>query len=261
MSGAVHPLLRLFSLAFWSGIAVTSLLLYPVALLIWAVTAPFDRRLRALHQFTCLWASLYTWLNPLWRVRVEGRERIDPHATYVMIANHLSFVDILVLFRIFAHFKWVSKEEMFRLPCIGWNMTLNRYVRLQRGNRDSVVRMMGACERHLAEGSSVMIFPEGTRSPDGCLKAFKPGAFQLAQQARLPILPIVIEGTADALPKHGFILRGRRAIRIRILEPIPYATFADRPLEVVVRAVHGLYAHELGEPQAETPVSATATAS
>src|SRR5690349_5079957 len=141
-------LLPPLSLAFWAFIAVSSLLLFPVAVLIWAVTAPFDRRLRVLHQFTCFWASLYTWTNPLWRVRVQGREHIRSGTTYVMIANHHSFVDILVLFRIFAHFKWVSKEEMFRIPCIGWNMALNDYVRLRRGDPDSIVRMMADCERH-----------------------------------------------------------------------------------------------------------------
>ena len=76
-----------------------------------------------LHRFTCFWASLYTWCNPVWRVRVEGREKIRPDATYVMVANHQSFLDILVLFRLFRHFKWVSKIEKFRVPCIGWNMS------------------------------------------------------------------------------------------------------------------------------------------
>lgn len=153
----------MFSVVFWLFIGVSSVLFFPVALLIWALTAPFDRRLALLHQFTCLWASIYSWLNPAWRVRVAGRERIRRGATYVMVANHLSFLDILVLFRLFAHFKWVSKAEMFRIPCVGWNMALNRYIRLRRGNPESIARMMDACAHTLAAGSSIMIFPEGTR--------------------------------------------------------------------------------------------------
>src|SRR5262249_34751820 len=153
----------ILSLTFWAFMALSSLVLFPVAVVLWAVTVPFDRRLRALHQFTCFWASLYTWTNPLWRVRVVGREHIRPGTTYVMIANHQSFVDILVLFRLFTHYKWVSKAEMFRLPCIGWNMALNRYVKLRRGDAGSIAAMMRACERHLEAGSSIMIFPEGTR--------------------------------------------------------------------------------------------------
>src|SRR5206468_8864433 len=99
---------RAGSLLFWTFMAVSSIVLFPVALLLWAATVLFDRRLRVLHRFTCFWASLYTWLNPAWRVHTEGRDKIRPGATYVMVANHQSFLDILVLFRLFVHFKWVS---------------------------------------------------------------------------------------------------------------------------------------------------------
>src|SRR5215467_5151639 len=186
---------RVLSALFWAFIVVSSLLLFPVALLLWAVTAPFDRRLVAQHRFTCFWASLYTWLNPAWRVSIAGREHVRRGATYVMVANHQSLLDILVLFRLFVHFKWVSKAELFRIPCVGWNMHLNRYIALRRGERSSVVQMLGRCRETLAAGSSVMIFPEGTRSPDGRLRAFKPGAFVLAKDAGRPILPIVVDGT------------------------------------------------------------------
>ena len=246
-------LLAVFSLAFWAFIVASSALLFPVALVLWAVTAPFDRRLRVQHAFTCFWASLYSWLNPLWRVRVEGREYVRADRTYVMVANHQSFLDILILFRLFRHFKWVSKAEMFRIPAIGWNMWLNRYVRLRRGQADSIARMMTACERHLAEGSSIMIFPEGTRSPDGRLKAFKHGAFTLAQRARVPLLPIVIEGTANALPKHGFVLRGRHAIRVRVLEEIPIERIVDRGVDELTSDVRALFARELREPETIAP--------
>ena len=241
-------LLPAFSLVFWAFIVVSSAVLFPVAVLVWSVTAPFDRRLRVQHAFTCFWASLYSWLNPLWRVHVEGRERIRPDATYVMVANHQSFLDILILFRLFRHFKWVSKAEMFRIPAIGWNMWLNRYVRLQRGIPDSIARMMTACEAHLAAGSSIMIFPEGTRSPDGHLKAFKHGAFTLAQRARVPLLPILIQGTANALPKHGFVLRGRHQIRVRVLDEVPLERVLDRSVEALTADVRAIFAHELGEP-------------
>src|SRR5438105_5277607 len=238
---------RALSLVFWVFLVVSSIVLFPVAVLIWAVTAPFDRRRALLHRFTCFWASLYTWLNPAWRVRVEGRDRIRPGATYVMVANHQSFLDILVLFRLFVHFKWVSKIEMFRIPLIGWNMALNRYVRLRRGDRVSITKMMEACERTLAAGSSIMMFPEGTRSPDGRLRAFKPGAFELALRTRTPLLPIVIEGTARALPKRGFVLQGRHAIRIRVLDEIPHASFATEPVEAVTEAVRERFVAALGE--------------
>jgi len=228
---------RALSGLFWLFIVVSSILLFPFAVVIWAVTLPFDRKQTLLHRFTCFWASLYTWLNPAWRVHVEGREKIRRNTAYVMVANHQSLLDILVLFRLFVHFKWVSKIENFRVPCIGWNMSLNGYIKLRRGDRESVAQMMEACERTILAGNSIMMFPEGTRSPDGRLRAFKHGAFTLAQQTHVPLLPIVVEGTADALPKRGFVLQGRHAIRIRVLDEIPYAAFADMPVETVTEDI------------------------
>lgn len=152
---------RIYSTFFWRFLVVSSALLFPVALLIWTLTAPFDRRKCALHRFTCSWASLYTWVHPLWPVTVEGREHIAPDTTYVMVANHLSFLDILVLFRLFTHFTWVSKAENFTVPFVGWNPRLNGYIPLRRGDRRSVQDMMAACDRALRQGTSVMMFPEG----------------------------------------------------------------------------------------------------
>jgi 1-acyl-sn-glycerol-3-phosphate acyltransferase len=234
------------SLLFWAGIAISSAVLFPVALLIWLVTLPFDPRRRVLHQFTCFWASLYTWLNPAWRVDVVGRENVRPGVAYVMIANHLSFLDILVLFRLRRHFKWVSKVEMFKIPAIGWNMWLNRYVPLKRGDKQSIQTMMQICRERLAEGSSLMIFPEGTRSRDGRLQKFKSGAFQLALETKSPLLPIVVSGTSNALPKHGFVLRGHHRIGIRVLPEIPYETFAALSVDELMTRMRELYVRETG---------------
>jgi len=241
------------SFAFWTFMVVSSVLLYPLALLIRLITL-FARRGVLLHRFTCFWASLYTWLNPAWRVRIEGREKIRPETAYVIVANHQSLLDILVLFRLFVHFKWVSKIENFRVPFIGWNMSLNRYIKLRRGSPGSVGRMMRACERALRRGNSLLIFPEGTRSSDGRLQRFKHGAFTLAQQARVPLLPIVLQGTANALPKRGFVLQGRHAISVRVLDEIPYASFAEKPVEAIVREVRSTIATELGDSEAARAV-------
>ncbi len=241
---------RLGSLVFWAFLTLSSILLFPVAVLVWAVTLPFDRRKVVQHQFTCFWASLYSWFNPVWRVRIEGREKVRRGTTYVMVANHQSLLDILVLFRLFVHFKWVSKIENFRIPCVGWNMRLNQYIELRRGDKQSIGEMMSAASRTLDDGSSVMMFPEGTRSADGHLKDFKHGAFKLAQGGGCAILPIVVEGTANALPKRGFVLQGRHPITIRVLDEIPHEVIRDRPVEDVTREVRELFAKELGEPAA-----------
>ena len=243
---------RALSTLFWAFITVSSIVLYPIAVTIWVLTVAFDRRLVLLHRFTCFWASLYTWFNPAWPVTLEGREKIRPGTNYVMVANHLSLLDILVLFRLFRHFKWVSKIENFKVPLIGWNMSMNRYIKLRRGDRESVKEMMAACETTIGEGNSIMMFPEGTRSPTGEMRAFKPGAFELALKTRTPVLPIVIFGTADALPKRGFVLQGQHPIRIRVLDPIQPERFAEMSVEQLTAHVHELIANEIAEAEPVT---------
>ena len=213
------------SLVYWAWFVGVLLVLFPLCVLLWAATRPFDRRGVVLHRFTSWWGWLYTWPNPAWPLRIEHRERLDDAETYVIVANHQSLLDILELFRIFAHFRWVSKIENFRIPLVGWVMYMNRYIPLRRGRRGSTLRMMRACEDSLNGGTSVLLFPEGTRSETGELRSFKTGAFELARSTRRPILPIVIDGTSRALPKRGFVLRGRHPIVIRVLDPVPPEAF------------------------------------
>ncbi|MBN1497208.1 MAG: 1-acyl-sn-glycerol-3-phosphate acyltransferase [Spirochaetes bacterium] len=222
---------RMVSWLFFFIVAVTSIPFYIIAVLIRVITYPFDRRLRLLHLFTCFWASLYTWIMPPWRIRIEGRKNVRKNATYMVVSNHQSQLDILVAFRLFFHYKWVSKIEIFKVPLIGWNMVLNRYIKLKRGDKESIEQMLRDCEERLAEGSSVFFFPEGTRSPDGAVKKFKIGAFQLAKKMKIPILPIVISGTNKALPKYSVNFHGIQRIYIKIFPEIPYAMFEKLSVE------------------------------
>ncbi len=249
-------MLRLIgSLAFWTFLVLSSFVLFPIALVVWLVTAPFDPRRRWLHRFTSFWASLYTWLNPAWPVEIEGRERLYEASPAVLVANHLSLVDILVLFRLQSDFKWVSKLENFRVPLIGWNMTLCDYIPLRRGDGASIRVMMQRCDEALAKGSSILMFPEGTRSPTGRLRAFKSGAFELAARNRVPIQPIVIRGSSQALPKRGFILQGRHPIHVKILPPIPPEDFKAEEPEALTARVRALFLEELGEERPEASTS------
>jgi len=236
---------RLVSSVFLVFIALTSIPLFFIALLLRLFSYPFDRRLRLLHLFTCFWASIYTWLMPAWRIRIEGRENVRKDAAYMVVSNHQSQLDILIAFRLFFHFKWVSKIEMFRVPLIGWNMTLNRYVKLKRGDKESVEQMLRECEVHLDEGSSVFMFPEGTRSPDGEVKAFKLGAFQMALKKKMPILPVVISGTNKALPKYSMNFTGVQKIYIKIFEEIPYSAFEKLSAEDTAQMVRQLIIEKL----------------
>jgi len=216
----------LVSVYFWVFMTITSLVLYPVAVVIRFSTFPFDRRLKALHRFTSIWGSLYTWCTPFWKVRITGEENLPGDSPHVIVANHQSFVDILVLFRLRIHYKWVSKVENFRAPFVGWNMTLNRYIPIARGTMKGNLQMVRACEDALRAGNSLMMFPEGTRSPDGTMRPFKDGAFELALRTQSPILPIVIDGTAGALPKGGLLLDTARNLLLSVLPAIPYSSLS-----------------------------------
>ena len=222
---------------FWMELFGTSALLFPVAFMIWLLTFPFDRRMYLLHQFSCLWSSLVFFLNPMWKMQVTGKEKIDHGQTYLIVSNHQSGADILVLLSLRLHFKWVSKRSLFFFPFIGWNMAMNRYIALRRGKKTSMHRMMEKSEEALRKGNSMMIFPEGTRSPDGCLQPFKTGAFHLALNTRLPILPIVIDGTSRAIRKGGFLISRNHGIRVRILDPVRYETFKSMDAKSLARDI------------------------
>jgi 1-acyl-sn-glycerol-3-phosphate acyltransferase len=213
-------LYRLIALLYIAFVFLSSAIFFAIAVVIWLATFAFDRRLWLLHRLTCLWASLYIWVFPPWSVTIKGKELIDPNETYVIVSNHQSLVDILVAFTLFIHFKWVSKAELFNIPLIGWNMSLNRYIKLRRGNSRSIKEMYRACEKHLNEGSSIYLFPEGTRSETGEMRKFKEGAFVLAKRLNRPILPMVINGSRTAVPKNSLNFHGKTRIEVTVLPPV-----------------------------------------
>jgi 1-acyl-sn-glycerol-3-phosphate acyltransferase len=236
---------KVISICYWGFVLGSSMVLFPLAALIRFVTQLFDRRLAILHRFTCFWAALYTWAYPRWRVTFEGREKLARNGPVVFVANHQSLVDIFVLFRLFVHFKWVSKAENFRIPLIGWNMSLNRYIRLDRGSVRGNLGMIRSAAAAIRGGNSVMIFPEGTRSKDGTLQKFRPGAFELAVMTGAPLQPIVIDGSAGALPKRSYVLRGTHHIRVRVLDTITPETRAGKNASTLKEEVWDLFAAEL----------------
>ena len=236
---------RFISIGIITIIAVTSPLLFLVALTLWLLTVLFDRRLVILHLFTSAWACLYLWIMPPWSVRIAGREKIRKGGQYIIVSNHQSQLDILVAFRLFFPFKWVSKIEVFRVPFIGWNMALNRYIKLKRGDKESIAKMMTACEASITRGNSIFFFPEGTRSETGQVRPFKHGAFTLAQTMRLPILIIAINGTRNALPKHSLNFHGHHDIRMTVVGEIPYDEFKNMPVEELADKARRIIANEV----------------
>jgi 1-acyl-sn-glycerol-3-phosphate acyltransferase len=236
---------RIIAILLLLFMGLTSILFFSLALLIWSLTIFVDRRLIVLHLFTSFWASLYLWIMPAWSVEVEGNRKIAWKRNYVIVSNHQSGLDILVAFRLFIPFKWVSKAEMFKVPLIGWNMWLNRYIKLKRGDRESIAQMFADCEKALSRGCSIFMFPEGTRSKTGEIKPFKPGAFVLAKKMKIPILPVVISGTHSALPKKSLNFHGRQQIRICMLNPIDPQYFEEMRITELTEKIQQLIASKL----------------
>jgi 1-acyl-sn-glycerol-3-phosphate acyltransferase len=188
-------------------------------LAVFIVTWPFDRdRYYAGRMFRIVGAST-VWVNPMWKFSTDGLRIRDPRRPYVAVANHESYADIFLISHLPWEMKWLGKEQLFRIPFLGWMMWLSGDIPLRRGRKESIVTAMTDCGAKLKRKLSVMIFPEGTRSPDGALLPFKDGAFRLAIENHVPILPIVVAGTRRAMAKHTFQFQPTRAI-CRVLEPI-----------------------------------------
>lgn len=221
------------------------LVMLPITFITRIVTNYFDRKLIAVHFLSCIWGSLLSLINPLWTVKIIGREKLKSSQPLVLISNHQSMLDILVLYRLFVHFKWISKIELFKVPIVGWNMSLNKYVPVDRASRKGHLRMMNESENNLRNGSSLMIFPEGTRSDDGEIHAFKEGAFRLAQTAKVSIVPIIIDGTRYGFPKKGMIFDHKCRVVIKVLDKIPYNEFANLTSREVAEQVRMIMIKEL----------------
>ena len=232
------------SLWAWLALGVVIVVWVPLVAIVRLVTAPFDKgRYAAGYVFRKL-TVVHQWLNPLWRFRTSGVKIADPRRPYIVVANHQSFVDMLLISQLPWEMKWLSKEDFFKYPLIGWLMRMAGDIKLHRGKRDSIVAAMDSCKDRLSKRVSVMIFPEGTRSKDGELQQFKDGAFRLAIETGTPILPLVVEGTYPALQKGDWRF-GVTDAEVRVLEPIETAGLTIDDVTELRDRVHTLIADEL----------------
>jgi 1-acyl-sn-glycerol-3-phosphate acyltransferase len=203
----------------WLVLVLCILLWLPLMFVVRLATAPFDRGRYSVGLLFRKIAVVEAALNPLWRFRCTGSMPADPRRPYVVVSNHESFVDILLISHLPWEMKWLSKKELFRLPVLGWLMTLAGDIPLQRGFGPSAIEAIAKCREVLGNRVSVMIFPEGTRSTTAEMLPFKDGAFRLAIDAGVAILPLAVHGTATALPKHDWRF-GRSTAVVKVLEPV-----------------------------------------
>ena len=206
------------------------IVLFPLTFCTWLICFPFDRQRFTTHWFLVYQSVLISKLIPSTKIEIVGRHKGISGTTYVIIANHQSILDILLINCLRYRFKWISKIENTKVPVLGWYLRMAGYITVDRGNEESKTVMLEKSYQCLKRGISIMIFPEGTRSSDGEIGFFKRGAFQLAIQAGVPILPVVIDGTTEILPKHGHTFGSTRNVKIKVLDPVePSAFGTDNP--------------------------------
>lgn len=219
----------LASLWTWMAIAMLILVWTPLLALIRLV----DRD--PAHYRTGRWfrrlGKAMTKVNPAWHIEITGAMPDDPRHPYVVVSNHQSNADIPVISCLPWDMKWVTKAELFRLPFVGWMLRLAGDIAVAREDDRSRARVLLTAKEYLARRCSVMFFPEGTRSRDGRILRFTDGAFRLAIKAGVPILPLALDGTQDALPKHRWTFGQSSHIRLKVLPPVSTAglTAKDTP--------------------------------
>ncbi|MDP4280808.1 MAG: lysophospholipid acyltransferase family protein [Bacteroidota bacterium] len=235
----------LVSCYFWFTLFFIAAVMFPFALLVWTCTFLFDSNRKILHRFTCFWSDITLNSNLYWKVRIRGREKIQKGVPYVMVSNHQSGADIMVLFKLHRHFKWVAKKELFYVPFIGWAMALNRYIPIIRSEGRSKLTMMDRAKEAIGQGNSVIIFPEGTRTRDGHIQPFKSGAFRLAIETGAPVLPIVVKGTFVAIKKGEFLIYKNKNIEAVILDPISTKGFTHKNIKELMEKTSSRIREEL----------------
>ena len=212
----------LVSIWAWLVLVVCIFLWFPVVLLARLLTAAFDSGRYVPGLIFRKIAVAMAVVNPLWHFRYSGALPQDPRRPYVVVSNHESFSDILLISHLPWEMKWLSKAELFRIPILGWMMWLVGDIPVKRGFGPSALEAMARCRKVLESRVSVMIFPEGTRSKTAELLPFKDGAFRLAIESGVPILPLAVSGTSTALRKHDWRF-GKSVAEVRVLPPVETA--------------------------------------
>jgi 1-acyl-sn-glycerol-3-phosphate acyltransferase len=183
------------------------------------ITYPFDRGGKVGHYYAKLWGKVALLANRV-KVGVQGMEQLDGKGPYIFMSNHQGYYDIFVfLSHLPYQFKWLAKKELFSVPFLGWTMAAVGYISIDRGGTRDTVEAMNEASQRIRDGMSVVIFPEGSRSPDGSIQPFKKGGFTLAIKSKVPIVPVAISGSRDIIPK-GKLAVSPGEIRIVVGQPI-----------------------------------------
>jgi 1-acyl-sn-glycerol-3-phosphate acyltransferase len=179
------------------------------------------------------WARVNAFITPI-IVKVSGRKNIDRNKSYVIVSNHQSQYDVLMIYGwLGVDFKWIMKQELRKVPALGIACERLGHIFIDRSDPVSAVASLKAAKEKITNGTSMMFFPEGTRSKDGTLGKFKKGAFKMAFDLGLPVLPVTITGTRNILPAGTLNLFPGKAKMI-IHEPIEITGYNNDNLKDLI---------------------------
>ncbi|BCS98408.1 1-acyl-sn-glycerol-3-phosphate acyltransferase [Desulfoluna limicola] len=221
-------------------LGLSTLVLAPSAVLLSVTVSPNV----ASKTIAAFWARVNSFVTPMW-VDVRGREKVAKGTSYVVVANHLSHYDIYVLYGwLGLDIKWVMKKELEKVPLIGWVCKSMGHIFIDRGDSAKAVATINHARKQIQGGTSVIFFPEGTRSDDGSLKEFKKGAFRFAHDLGLPILPVTIKGTRQILPKGSTELMPG-GVELVIHDPVDVSAYGKEELGAIVNRARNTIRMEL----------------
>jgi 1-acyl-sn-glycerol-3-phosphate acyltransferase len=199
----------------------------------------FSRTGNGPHLLARLWANSILWVSRV-KITVKGTQKLDPGRSYIYMPNHQSNADIpLLLGRLPVQFRWLAKAELFKIPVFGRAMRGVGYISIDRSNRKSAFESLAKAAATIRNGTSVLIFPEGTRSRHGSILPFKKGGFVLAVDSGVPIVPIIIKGTRNIVPKGHFLIRAA-PVSMEILDPVETAGYTRKTKDELLQRIRSI---------------------
>lgn len=225
---------------------VAATVLFVASFIALVVCYPFDKKRVVVHTLS-KWITDVVFGLPIFMKReVIGLENIDPKKAYVMVLNHNSMVDIMSIYNLPLVFKWVSKKEVYRIPIVGQLLFAHGDIVINRASTKEAMQLVHTRGLEwLKKGACVSIFPEGTRSKDGEIHNFKAGAFILAKDAGVPILPVVVEGTNTMIK--GLWMNWRNRVTIKVLPPVPAERVQEESIKDIMAEVRETMVNTLAE--------------
>lgn len=214
----------MLSIIFYIYVLIELTLFFILSVLALIICFPFDKPRRVVHELSRAICMCFWYVPLTWKRKIKGLENVDRSKSYVIVINHNSMADILALYFVPLNFRWVSKREVFRIPYIGQMLSIHGDIAIDRSRgADSMRKVTEQGKMWIGRGVSIAMFPEGTRSKSGEMGRFKQGAFALAKEAGVSILPVVLHGTRDVLKKN-YLVNWRNSLTVSVLPPISAET-------------------------------------